>query len=203
MTETDLCKSLVQQAFNHRAMVNVGLIDGFDRKELVIRTELWRAAGYTVEEVKHRYEVETVKSKKQALVMLYKAWSAFSKGLRHLFVAKQAAVFVPRIGTFFNTQRTNDDDETVVASVFVPAKELARTMNIEREENVTRLADVVRTSELNWTQIAAAADINSADIAELFVYQIFQQAVQATSKMSVSLDVKIGHILFEAGSVTF
>jgi len=135
MNETDLCKSLVQQAFNHRSMANVGLIDNFEKRELMIRSELWKAAGYNVEEVKHRYENDNVtKSKKLALVSLYKAWSAFSKGLRHAFLAKHSAVFVPRIGTLFNQQKTDDDDETYIVTVFSPAKEFAKALQIDRDE---------------------------------------------------------------------
>jgi hypothetical protein len=49
-------------------------------------------------------------------------------------LAKHSAVFVPRIGTLFNQQKTDDDDETYIVTVFSPAKEFAKALQIDRDE---------------------------------------------------------------------
>jgi long-subunit fatty acid transport protein len=110
----------------------LGLIDQFDKRELLIRSELWKAAGFHIEDSKTRYQVKqaTVKGKRFALVMLYKVWSAFSKGLRYTFVTKQQAVNLPKIGVFYN-QQTSEDALPDVTTVFCASKEVSKAVGCE------------------------------------------------------------------------
>lgn len=55
MNETDVCKAVVKTAFGTRPLPNYGLVDNFDRKELVIRNMLWESAGFKIEDTTTRY----------------------------------------------------------------------------------------------------------------------------------------------------
>ena len=56
MNETDVCKAFVKAAFANRPMPNYGLIDNFDKRELIIRNLLWEAAGFKIEDSTLRYK---------------------------------------------------------------------------------------------------------------------------------------------------
>ncbi|MFO0116895.1 MAG: hypothetical protein ACK521_04540 [bacterium] len=152
------------------------MIDNFEKRELALRTVLWKAAGYHTEDntTRHFVKQATVKGKKFALVMLYKVWSAFSKGLRYYFVNKQLAVNLPKVGVFFNNTTPDDDVQTI----FCASKELQKVLGFEEEQIKLKMADSLNSklSTLNWHHIAKAAEVNSAEMVELLVYQIFQQS---------------------------
>ena len=90
MNETDVCKAFVKAAFANRPMPNYGLIDNFDKRELIIRNLLWEAAGFKIEDstLRYKYALAGIKGKKYSLVCLYKVWSAFTKGLRYILLSK-------------------------------------------------------------------------------------------------------------------
>ena len=106
MNEIELQKSLVKEAFTKRAFPNLGLVDGNPQESaLAVRNCIWQVCGYLANEkapngfghAKHLQQ----RSKKKALVMLYKLWSGFSKNLRYQLTQKGVtAVKVPRFGTF-------------------------------------------------------------------------------------------------------
>jgi hypothetical protein len=93
-----------------------------------------------------------LKAKKYALVQLYKVWSAFSKGLRHAFIAKQQAVYIPKIGMFFNRQKRSEKSletsprvkegepksatpDMEIESVFCASNELQRLLSFDEDES--------------------------------------------------------------------
>jgi hypothetical protein len=64
-----------------------------------------------------RYSQEQgASAKKNALVTLYKIWSAFTKGLRHTFIEKQKSVIIPKLGSF---NHIKSDD--MAQNVFLPS----------------------------------------------------------------------------------
>lgn len=50
INETEICKAVVRAAFDSKSMPNIGLIDNFEKKELMIRNTLWEAAGFKIED---------------------------------------------------------------------------------------------------------------------------------------------------------
>ena len=56
MNETEICKAVVKSVFSSHLMPNLGLIDNFDKKELIIRNYLWNTAGFNVEESTQRFQ---------------------------------------------------------------------------------------------------------------------------------------------------
>ena len=116
------------------------MIDHFERRELLIRSALWKAAGYHIEDTTTRYQVKqaTVKGKRFSLVNLYRIWSAFSKGLRYTFTTKQLPVTLPRIGVFFNQKGS---DEADVCTVFCASKELQKVMCFDEDAAKSRAVE--------------------------------------------------------------
>jgi hypothetical protein len=55
MNETEICKQIVLSAFHHRTLPNYGLIDNFDKKEIILRAAIWKAAGYHIEDTTTRH----------------------------------------------------------------------------------------------------------------------------------------------------
>lgn len=106
MNEIELQKTLVKQAFTKRAFPNLGLVDGNPNESAnATRNYIWQVCGYLANEsapkgfghAKHLQQ----RSKKKALVMLYKLWSGFSKNLRYQLAQKGVtAVKMAKFGTF-------------------------------------------------------------------------------------------------------
>ena len=106
MNEIELQKHLVKEAFGKSALPNYGLVDGNPHESaLQIRNCVWKAAGYLQNEDcpkghghNQRFQV---RSKKQALVLLYKLWSGFTKNLRYMMTSKGVQkVKISKIGYF-------------------------------------------------------------------------------------------------------
>ena len=128
---------------------------------------MWKAAGLNLEEGAFSPE-SAAKGKKLALVTLYKAWSAFSKGLRHTFCDKQRPVTIPKIGSFFNVSEGGSE----VQIFFCASNQLQRIMGFEEDKHSLMLESSVSSqmTPLNWMQIARATEAVSAEIVQLFVY---------------------------------
>jgi hypothetical protein len=112
----------------------------------------------------------SVKGKKFALVMLYKVWSAFSKGIRYYFVNKQLAINIPKVGVIFNHRK--QDEVSDVQTVFCASKELYRNLGFKEDRIKLKMAESLgnQLSTLNWHHIAKAVEVSSAEIVELLVY---------------------------------
>jgi len=117
---------LVKEAFSKKPMPNFGLIDGGPNEvALSARNYIWQVSGYLQNEKAlngfHHNQRLQVRSKKQALVVLYKLWSGFTKNLRYLLVQKcRSAVRIPKFGTLV---RETIGDEVVFK--FSGSQELA------------------------------------------------------------------------------
>jgi hypothetical protein len=112
----------------------------------------------------------SVKGKKFALVMLYKVWSAFSKGIRYYFVNKQLAINLPKVGVIFNQMKP--DEVSDVQTVFCASKEFYRNLGFEEDRIKLKIAESLgnQLSTLNWHNVAKAAEVSGAEIVELLVY---------------------------------
>ena len=88
----------------------------------------------------HNTQHLLVPQKKQALVMLYKLWSGFTKNLRYLLLSRvDSNVKLGRIGTF---TRSKDSETGLIVFGFLPSSELSTALggssaqeNTEREAN--------------------------------------------------------------------
>ena len=117
-----------------------------------------------------------VKAKKNALIGIYKLWSAFTKGLRHTFNVKQRPISVPKIGTFYEEQGDHLKDnymKFMASSVFSSAVDAP--FNPEQVQQAAKMSQ--GSIKLNWQVIATAAGFQSQDLAEAIIYQVFQHAV--------------------------
>ena len=117
-------------------MPNFGLIEGSPNEvSLGTRNYIWQVSGYLQNEKAlngfHHNQRLQVRSKKQALVMLYKVWSGFTKNLRYLLVQKgHSAVKMPKFGTFKREQEGDD-----VTFSFLGTPELANHIECSRVDD--------------------------------------------------------------------
>ncbi len=80
---------LIREAFTKKTFPNYGLVDGSPADTaLTLRNFIWQTAGYLQNEKApigfHHSQRLQQRSKKLALVLLYKLWSGFTKNLRYL-----------------------------------------------------------------------------------------------------------------------
>ena len=113
-----------------------------------------------------------VKSKKQALIMLYKLWSGFTKNLRHLLLGKYESVKFNRIGTFM---RCKDIETGLIEYDFIPTTEFITAMggigNGGKRNFIGREA-----AQLDWFKIAESAGVQGAEMAKSLMQAIFAMA---------------------------
>jgi len=88
-------------------------------------------------------------NKKNALITLYKLWSAFSKNIRYIIDSKGNAVTLARFGTL-----TRREDNPKLVS-FIPSSELVNGLNATRSSEQS-FGD---TTGPEWAKIASAASI--------------------------------------------
>ena len=143
------------------------------------------------------------KAKKQALLNIYKLWSAFTKGLRHTFNVKQRPINVPKIGTFYEEQGDHIKESVMK---FIPSPELSGAVNApyNPEQGQQAMRVYQGSIKLNWQVIATAAGFQSQDLAEALIYQVFQQAVHLTKIGNhVSIELKLGRLTMRQGFLQF
>ena len=81
---------MVREAFTKKTLPNFGLVEGGSPMEvaLQLRNFIWQTAGYLQNEKApngfHHAQRLQQRSKKLALITLYKLWSGFTKNLRYL-----------------------------------------------------------------------------------------------------------------------
>ena len=115
MNEIELQKLLIKEAFSKKQLPHLNLIDGSANDvALIVRNYIWQSSGYLQNEKApngfHHSQRLQVRSKKNALVMLYKLWSGFTKNLRYLLTNKSyASVRISRFGTISRTDADEDD----------------------------------------------------------------------------------------------
>ena len=88
-----------------------------------LRNYIWQVCGSTSTEDPAQSRV--VQSKKNALVILYKLWSAFTKNIRYIIDSKEKAVTLSRFGTFTRSQA---DPNKVT---FIQSTDLANSLNAD------------------------------------------------------------------------
>lgn len=103
MNEIEVQKLLVKEAFSKaKPIPDFGGIG--DENSLKLRNYIWKVCGYIEEEtmkpkkagaaatVDAKANTAVVQSKKNALVVLYRLWSAFSKNMRYIIASKGNSV---------------------------------------------------------------------------------------------------------------
>jgi len=205
MNETDLQKQLVKEAFSNKQLPSFGLLEGgaAEAGVNVVRNYLWKVAGYLVAE---KFPIGTaqnlkyeVRSKKAALVMLYRLWSAFTKNLRHLLTARgESAVRLTKLGTF---RRTKDSESGLLRFSFHASLELSKQL---RCDLVEEKGDSTSAKALDWTRIAESAQVVSADLARSLVQALFAMALaRSRDGCPVSLNVRVGCLTMANGELKY
>ena len=83
MNETEIQKALVKAAFNSGDFPNFGLQNYHKQRQIMVRKYLQEISGYLSDQPAASQSPFGAKSKKYALVAVYKMWSAFTKGLKY------------------------------------------------------------------------------------------------------------------------
>ena len=101
MNEIELQKLLVKEAFNNQKPIpDFGGIG--DEISLKLRDYILKLCSN--QEQKHAETVSVATNKKNALVALYRLWSAFTKNIRYIIDKKGKAVTLARFGTITRSQ---------------------------------------------------------------------------------------------------
>ena len=101
MNEIEIQKSIIKECFNKQK--NLPDFGGLGNEQCIkLRNYIWQVCGSTSTEDPAQSRV--VQSKKNALVILYKLWSAFTKNIRYIIDSKEKAVTLSRFGTFTRSQ---------------------------------------------------------------------------------------------------
>ena len=120
MNEIELQKLLVKEAFaKQKAIPDFGGIG--DENSIKLRDYIWKICGDLKDE-----NVSATTNKKNALVALYRLWSAFTKNIRYIIDKKGKSVTLPRFGTI--TRKQSDP----LSACFIPSSDLASSLNAER-----------------------------------------------------------------------
>ena len=95
MNEIEIQKLLIKEAFcKNKPLPDFGSIG--DENSLKLRNYIWKVCGFTEGEQgkpnKGTDKPIVVQSKKNALVVLYRLWSAFSKNMRYIIAQKGNSV---------------------------------------------------------------------------------------------------------------
>lgn len=112
---------------------NCGLQDHHTQKSQLVRQYILEISGYTRELPPQ--SPYGPKSKKYAMVALYKLWSAFSKGLRHTANSKHKPILVPQIGVWAEKASEGEEETTMQ---FHPAVELQNAIGAEFKPELTQ-----------------------------------------------------------------
>ena len=150
-----------------------------------MRNYIWQVAGYLQNEKAprgfgHAQRLQ-VRSKKSALLMLYKLWSGFNKNMRYLLVQKGSnAVKIPKFGTF---TRSVDAESNCVTFCFTQSQELAVALNLAVEQANISVAEVevkdpsAMSQSADWNRIASVAEVINGETAKLLIQTILAMAV--------------------------
>ena len=138
--------------------------------------------------------------------MLYKLWSGFTKNLRYLLLEKsRSAVRIPRFGTL----RKEVSSAEEVSFTFSGSHELAQHIECPSTDEGADFSDL-RASQQgivanpDWFRIAQVSDVQNGDIAKMLIQQTFAMAVMhARDGNHVSLNLKLGQLAFQGGTVKF
>ena len=146
MNEIELQKLVIKEAFSKmKSLPDFGGIG--NENAIKLRNYIWKVCGCLTEDDQASKATAGNQSKKHALVILYRLWSALTKNIRYIIDGKGKSVMLPRFGTFVRSQM---DPQTVA---FVPSAELANILETERP--IGELAGESTSPE--WVRIAPAA----------------------------------------------
>lgn len=195
MNEIEIQKLVIKEAFNKtKALPDFGGI-GNDNS-IKIRNYIWKVCGYLSEEEKATIDNEKQTTKKNALIVLYKLWSALTKNIRYNIDAKGRSVTIPRFGSFM---RDPNDPQCVS---FIPTLELANVLQTDRPSGEFNM-DQNQTGP-EWQRIATAAAVPNQEIAQLLTSAVMMMAVQkAKTGETVSINLKFGKLSLSSGQIQF
>jgi len=88
-----------------------------------------------------------VPNKKNALVILYKLWSAFTKNIRYIIGTKAKSVSLNDLGTF--ARRSFDSSQVL----FIPSSDLVKSLFFDKTNDVSQQ----ECQGPEWSKIATAA----------------------------------------------
>ena len=132
MNEIEIQKHLVKEAFNKsKSLPDFGSIG--EDNTIKLRNFIWKVCGYLEEgneKSPNRQKTidqgeQAVKSKKNALVIIYRLWSAFTKNMRNVLEQKSKSVSLNRFGIF---SMSSSNDSKVI---FIPSSELINMLNAQ------------------------------------------------------------------------
>lgn len=144
-----------------------------------------------------------VPQKKQALVMLYKLWSGFTKSLRYILLSRvDSNVKLARIGTF---TRNKDNETGLICFGFQPSTELLTAVNNSGgQANCEGDSTTAKAVQLDWNRIADGARLQNGDIAKSLVQALFAAAVgMQLEGLAVALNMRVGRLMIQGGDIKF
>ena len=123
MNEIEVQKLLIKEAFNKgKALPDFGGLS--DDQTIKLRNYIWKVCGSLDQPNSGSKTADAAAqmpaNKKNALVTLYRLWSAFTKNIRYIVDQKGNSVSLARFGTF---SRSSSDAQSVI---FIPSSELAK-----------------------------------------------------------------------------
>lgn len=135
---------VIQEAFTKsKALPDFGGI-GQDNA-IKLRNYIWKICGFLSDEEKASIASSGSQSKKNALIVLYRLWSALTKKIRYNIEAKGKASKIPNFGTFM----LDSSDSSAVS--FVESKELAKNLDVVKP---TVDVNISQSPEPEWHLIA-------------------------------------------------
>ena len=91
MNEIELQKQVVKEAFTKtKSVPDFGGLS--NESAIKLRNYIWKVCGFLSEEEQASIASSGTQSKKNALVILYRLWSALTKNIRYIIDAKGKAV---------------------------------------------------------------------------------------------------------------
>ena len=139
MNEIEIQKLIVKEAFNKsKPMPDFGPIG--EDSSIKLRNYIWKVCGYldqgagsspTKQTNEQRQAASqtgseaNTKSKKAALVIIYRLWSAFTKNMRYIIEQKGKSVCLNRFGTF--CKGSNNE----ASFMFIPSTEMVNLLNAQ------------------------------------------------------------------------
>lgn len=209
MNEIEIEKNLIKDAFSKKQLPSFGIVDGGSTVvNQTVRNYIWQVAGYLQGEKCPKgfgaNKTFHTKSKKIALLMLYRLWSGFTKNLRYTLTQKGAAkVNIDRFG-FFSRCKSSDSD--AFKFKFTPNQALSQHLNSDQQPNEGEVTERESSSicSVDWLRIAQSAQIPNQDMAKVLIQTIFAMALQQEQEGNhVTLNMKIGRLTLVDGKIKF
>lgn len=105
---------------------------------------------------------------------MLRVWNAFLKSLSHSIIIKQVPIYLPRIGIFKEKEGFyGSSGQLGIKFNFVPRDEIATTLGCLLPDQWNDY-EANLAAKVTWKSLASEAGVESGEVAETIVYQVFQ-----------------------------